>query len=107
MLCADVVEASWLDQDGGKQQATALLEDISRTGACLQFEQRVPLGAPMRVVCKRLELVGRVRYCVYREIGYFTDLEFDPGSHWSVRKFRPRHLLNPAKLMQRASSRHP
>jgi len=105
MLCADVVEASWRDRDGSNRQATALLEDISRNGACLQFEQRVPLGAPMRVVCKRLELEGRVRYCVYRETGYFTDLEFDPGSHWSVRKFRPRHLLDPAKLVLGESCR--
>jgi hypothetical protein len=101
MLCADVVEALWQDSDGNQQRVIALLEDISRSGACLQLDGPVSPGTPVRVVCNQLELVGRVRYCVFREIGYFTGLEFDPGSQWSTRQFRPRHLLDVTKMVFR------
>ncbi len=44
MLCADVIEVSW--KEGSKrQQAIGLLEDISQSGACLQMEGPVPMGA--------------------------------------------------------------
>src|ERR1700684_990332 len=38
MLCADMVEVCWKDSAGSKHKAAALLEDISRSGMCLQFE---------------------------------------------------------------------
>jgi hypothetical protein len=46
-----------------------------------------------------------VRYCVYRDIGYFLGVEFEPGFRWSVRMFRPQHLLDPRRLVSRAISR--
>jgi hypothetical protein len=45
MLCADMVDVSWKDSSGKTRRATALLEDISHSGACLQLETAVPLGA--------------------------------------------------------------
>src|ERR1035438_4115997 len=47
MLCADVVETCWTDRDGETQRASALLEDISPSGACLQLEMAVPLGVSL------------------------------------------------------------
>ena len=46
------------------------------------------------------ELAGRVRYCVFREIGYFVGVEFDPGCKWSQRSFKPLHLLDPRRLVK-------
>jgi hypothetical protein len=99
MMCADVVQASWTDQGGRAQQADALLEDISPSGACLQFEMAVPLGVTMRVACPKHEFVGEVRYCVYREIGYFVGVQFEPQSHWSKKAYKPRHLLDLQQLI--------
>jgi hypothetical protein len=98
MMCADVVEASWTDEGGKLQQAKALLENISPSGACLQFEAPVPTGVKLQIVCPKHSFVGVVRYCTYQEIGYFVGVQFEPQSHWSRRAFKPRHLLDLQEL---------
>jgi hypothetical protein len=99
MLCADVVEACWTDLSGETQRASALLEDISASGACLQLESAVPLGVILRWAAHKQEFVGEVRYCVYREIGYFVGVEFGAQSKWSKKSFRPQHLLDLERLL--------
>lgn len=109
MLCADMVEVFWKDAHGKKHRASALLEDISVTGACLQLETDVPVGVrvrwcvPSRFHGKtdgaRKEFTGTVRYCEYREIGYFVGVEFDSASRWSKKAYTPKHLLDLKHLM--------
>jgi PilZ domain len=99
MLCADVVEVSWKDEKGRKRKATGLLEDISASGACLQLETPVPMGAAIRWDCPKQPFTGTVQYCVYREIGYFVGVEFDPTTKWSKRRYRPQHLLDLSQLV--------
>src|SRR3954452_9612736 len=93
MLCADMVEVHWKDHLGRKRRAVGLLEDISSSGACLQLETAVPLGAEILLACPKQELAGNVQYCVYREIGYFVGLEFNASSRWSKKTYKPQHLL--------------
>jgi len=99
MMCADMVEVCWKERSGARRSATALLEDISGSGACLQLEVPVPLGVEMRWMSPRAEFKGYVRYCVYREIGYFVGVEFEPDSRWSKKAFTPQHLLDPRSLV--------
>jgi hypothetical protein len=99
MLCADMIEASWTETTGRSRRMTALLEDISPSGACLQFETSVPLGAKVHWHSHAQRFSGKVRYCVYREIGYFVGVEFDERSKWSESAFKPKHLLNPQQLI--------
>jgi hypothetical protein len=105
MMCADVVQASWTDKDGQIQRADALLENISQSGACLQFEMAVPLGVSLRFACDQHEFAGEVRYCTYNEIGYFVGVELAPQSHWSRRSFKPRHLLDLQELVENTGKR--
>ncbi len=105
MLCADVVQARWKDAKGRSRRSTALLEDISRRGACLQLEHPIPLGAAVELHCQQQRLAGTVRYCVYREVGYFAGIEFEEGSEWSREQFQPQHLLDLKKLMARRGPR--
>ena len=105
LMCADMVEVRWKTAMNQTRRATALLEDISRSGACLQLESPLPLGAELEVSCSRCRLAGRVRYCVYREIGYFVGVEFDSDCRWSPSNFRPQHLLNLRHLV--AGARRP
>jgi len=98
LLCADMMTIRWKDPAGYPRKATALLEDISRSGACLQLEGPVPLGTGLEMDCGKRHLSGSVRYCVYREIGYFVGVEFTAGSQWSVKQFRPQHLLDLQRL---------
>ena len=105
MLCADLVDVQWQDQVGRTRRGVANLEDISLSGACLQVERPVPLGTAFHISYPNGELSGTVKYCVFREIGYFLGIEFEPGSRWSQRQFRPQHLLDTRKLVTRAINR--
>ena len=104
MLCADLVEVCWTDRTGKRQKAMALLEDISPSGGCLQVENALPLGSQIVWACARQRFEGWVRYCVYREIGYFVGIEFAPCSKWSKKAYRPQHLLDLKKLVARAKA---
>jgi PilZ domain len=105
MLCADLVDVQWKDQTGRRRRGVANLEDISLSGACLQVDRPVPLGTLFRISYPNGELLGKVKYCVFREIGYFLGIEFDPTSQWSQRHFRPQHLLDPRRLVNRTTNR--
>jgi hypothetical protein len=105
MLCADMVDVRWKDKTGKMHRGMANLEDISLSGACLQFELPIPLQTDIRISYPKGELIGKVRYCVYREIGYFLGIEFDAGCKWSARHFRPQHLLDPRRLVIRSINR--
>jgi hypothetical protein len=105
MLCADLVDIQWRDQTGKQRRGMANLEDISLSGACIQVERPIPLGCPIRISYPDGQLAGKVKYCVFREVGYFLGVEFDPGTRWSPRRFRPQHLLDPRRMTARAANR--
>lgn len=105
MLCADLVNVEWRDASGHTQRAVANLEDISQAGACLQLDEAIPVHTAIRVEHPRATLMCRVRYCVYREIGYFLGVEFEPGHKWTPRVFKPMHMLDPRKMLNRALAR--
>ena len=102
MMCADMLDICWKNGSGRKQQAVGLLEDISPSGACLQMESPLPLGTQVGWKCGKQEFSGHVRYCAYREIGYFVGVEFDFRSRWSKKSFHPQHLLDLQSLAQSA-----
>jgi len=102
LLCADMVDVTWQDRLGRTRQATALLEDISPCGACLQFEVPVPPAAELHMTLSQGTLEGIVRYCVYREIGYFVGVQFAESSRWSRGQFEPQHLLDLERLIAQA-----
>ncbi len=101
MMCADLIEVCWRDFAGKTCRSQAVLEDISASGACLQLETSVPVGAVLRWHSPKKEFAGVVRYCVFREIGYFTGVQFDPASRWSKAGYYPQHLLDLERLVVR------
>ena len=105
MLCADLVDVQWKDRGGRVRRTVANLEDISSSGACVQVDSPIPIDTELRISYPRGELQGRVCYCVFREIGYFLGVEFELGFRWSLRQFRPQHLLDPRRLVSRTISR--
>jgi hypothetical protein len=84
----------------------ANLEDISLTGICLQMESRVPEGTLLSMQYGDGQLVGTVRYCVFRDQAYFLGIRFEEGCRWSTRHFRPEHLLDPRELVDQAIQRY-
>src|SRR5437764_1431029 len=112
MLCADMVDVRWKERSGKQKKTTALLEDISSSGACLQMEAPIPLGVEIGWDSPKQFFSGYVRYCVYREIGYFVGVEFGEATKWSKQAYTPQHLLDLEKLVvskpgRGASSREP
>lgn len=101
LLCADLVDVEWKDKSGKTRRTVANLEDISLSGACLQVDCPIPLLTTVMISYPKGELSGRVKYCVYREIGYFVGLEFEQGSRWSQQSYAPQHLLDPRRLVTR------
>jgi hypothetical protein len=98
LLCADLVQVEWRDRSGETRSITALLEDISRSGACLQTDFPVPVNASIQVRHGRKTLDGTVCYCAYHEIGYFAGVTFTAKQKWSQRVFRPKHLVDLSEL---------
>jgi hypothetical protein len=104
MLCADLVDVRWKDKNNVRHETVANLEDISATGACLQIEVEIPLQSEILLHMGGSSLQGRVKYCVFRDIGYFIGVEFDETSKWTRGKFRPQHLLDPRRLLKTKNS---
>ncbi len=102
MMCADMIEVFWFDPFGKRRSTMGLLEDISRSGACLQLEKPVPLGTELHWDCPKKPFKALVKYCVFREIGYFVGVQFEADSKWTKRVFRPQHLLDLERLIERA-----
>lgn len=105
VLCADMIEIRWRDVTGKLCHVTALLEDIAAAGACLQLEEPLPLGTEIAWEAGDQFFAGYVRYCVYREIGYFVGVEFGEASRWSKRTYRPQHLLDLERMVAGARKR--
>src|SRR6266481_2955946 len=89
MLCADLVDIRWKDISGRGRKSTAILEDISASGACLQVEAPIPQNTVVRIFHPKGQLQGSVRYCVYRDIGYFVGLQFEQNCKWSRKEYQP------------------
>jgi len=107
MLCADLIRVQWTDESGRQREAVANLEDISHSGACLQLDAPVAEDTLLRLEHPKMDLFGRVRYCVFRDTGYFVGIKFEPGYAWSQRRFRPKHLLDPRRLFAPKTSASP
>jgi len=101
-MCADMVGVHWKDQSGRGHSFTALLEDISNSGACLQTDNPLPMGVQLELQYREAKLEGTVSYCFFREIGYWVGVQFNPDKKWTERKFRPKHMLNVKKLLREA-----
>jgi hypothetical protein len=104
MLCADLVDVRWRDAGKRMRRAVANLEDISLSGACIQLDEQVPLGTKVTITFPKGAFSGLVRYCQFREIGYFVGVQFEDGSKWSSRVFKPLHLLDPRSLALKPES---
>ena len=106
LLCADLVELIWQTEAGSQRHTVANLEDISLSGACVQLEREIRPGTLVAINYGDGELVGTVRYCMFREVGYFLGIELSSESRWSSQHYKPQHLLDPGELVEKAIRRH-
>lgn len=102
-MCADLITIEYKDKRGKVQKMVANLEDISQSGICIQTEEELPLRSIIRVLTPKGELEGEVRYCVFRDIGYFVGVQFEAGTRWSRSWFQPMHLFDPRRLTSKSA----
>jgi hypothetical protein len=105
MLCADLVQVYWKDRSGRSRRTVANLEDISHSGVCLQMERPLPQETRVKISHPKGEFEGSVRYCMFREIGYFIGVQFSPGHTWSQKEYKPQHLLDLRRLVDRKTGK--
>lgn len=138
-LCAELVTVNWVDAEAELESgsdessgnapdltsvtprhtsknapriAEGVLEDISALGACVQVEDRIPLGAAISILAHHggvdsggARFSGYVSYCEYRDFGYFVGIRLSDETPWSTRAFEPEHLTNLAAMSRRGSGR--
>jgi len=104
LMCADLVNLRWKDESGRENHCVALLEDISPSGACLQLDSPMALGTSLAIEYRKVRLKGSVCYCFFQDIGYWTGIRFAPQVKWSLKRFRPRHLLDWKDVLARRRS---
>ena len=103
LMCADMVEVQWTEDSGDVRACTALLEDISPSGACLQLDSPLALDKTLVIQYRKGRLEGSVCYCFFKDIGYWVGVQFKSKKKWSKKDFRPKHLLDPRKLMAKTT----
>ena len=103
MLCSELVEVTWKERSGRRGTILANLEDISLSGVCLQVDLPIPLGTELCICHPKGEFQGTVRYCLFREIGYFLGVQFTPGLKWSPEDYQPSYLLDLRTLVARSA----
>jgi len=83
---ADTISLTWTDQAGEKQQGSADLSDISRSGAAVRVLHPVKIGTIVLLGYQDQELVGKVRSCVSGPTSYVLGIEFEDGYRWKPRR---------------------
>ena len=119
-LCAELVTVDWVPAEAEAEGEVsevpriveAVLEDISALGACVQVEDRIPLGAAISISAHHgggdsgsARFSGYVSYCEYRDFGYFVGIRLSDETPWSTGAFEPEHLTNLAAMSRRASGK--
>jgi hypothetical protein len=92
-MCAELVNIRIRHEDQTVQEAIANLEDISPSGACVQLEEAVRVGADIEIVCSTCRFRGKVRNCRYGGSGYDIGVAFDTRGAWDASRYEPAHLL--------------
>lgn len=114
--CADLVRVEWESDQNVRGSAEAVLEDISASGACVQVEEPIPVGAAISMMAscgegdgeepcgpncvgKEAKFSGFVSHCEYRDFGYFVGIRLSDQTRWSNNLFRPQHMMNLGALL--------
>jgi hypothetical protein len=92
-MCSELVNILIRHEDHAVEQATANLEDISPSGACVQLDEAVRLGADIEIVCSTCRFKGKVRNCRYAGNWYDVGIAFDKPGAWDAKRYEPAHLL--------------
>ena len=92
-MCSELVNIVIRHEDQTVEEAIANLEDISPSGACVQLDEAVRLGADIEIVCSTCRFKGTVRNCRFAGSLYDVGVAFDEPDAWDASRYEPAHLL--------------
>ena len=58
-------------------------------------------GARVWILARRALFLGTLTRCEFVRDGYFSGVAFDAESHWSLRRFKPEHLVSTRAVLAR------
>jgi hypothetical protein len=92
-MCSELVNILIRYEDHTVHEAIANLEDISRSGACIQLDEAVRPGADIEIMCSTCSFKGKVRNCRHTGGRYDVGVAFDNVGAWDASRYEPAHLL--------------
>lgn len=92
-LCSELVSLEWQKQNG-TLDTVDILEEIWADGACVQTLAPLQPGTRVWIVARRALFLGTLTDCEFMQDGYFSRVAFDAESRWSMRSFKPEHMVN-------------
>jgi len=99
-LCSEILSLRLQSKAGGEREMKVNLEEIWSSGALFLTDKPIRPFTSLWFAAGGCEFRGHVTArTLFRGLGYFVEMQFQPGYTWSDRKFRPKHLFNPFVLL--------
>jgi hypothetical protein len=92
-MCSELVNILIRHEGQTVLESIANLEDISRSGACVQLDEAVRPGTDIEIFCSTCRFKGKVRNCRFAGGRYDVGVAFDSPGAWDASRYEPAHLL--------------
>jgi hypothetical protein len=103
-FCSNLITLQLPALESAEREVVGNLEEISTSKACVNVEEPIGEGLPLRLVCstgaKACEFPGQAVECRHDvHTGYYVSVRFDPGVRWSPEVYAPKHLVRAGALL--------
>jgi hypothetical protein len=96
MLCSEILDLHLQSKSGKEHEVKVNLEEIWASGAVFLTDEPIRPFTSLWFAGAGCEFRGQaVSQTLSRGLGYFIEMQFDPGCAWSERDYRPKHHFNP------------
>ena len=100
MLCSEILNLHLRSRAGREREVKVNLEEIWSSGALLLTDVSIRPFTSLWFAGGGFEFRGEaIARTLFRGLGYFIEMRFQPGCAWSEQKYRPKHLFNPLVLL--------
>lgn len=100
VMCSEILSLHLQAREERAHELKVNLEQIWPSGALFQTEVPIRPLTSLWFAGGGYQFRGHVvAQSLINELGYFVEMGFHPSCVWSERKYRPKHLFNPAVLL--------
>ena len=99
-LCSEILSLRLQSKAGHEREMKVNLEEIWSSGALFLTDKPIRPFTSLWFAAGGCEFRGQViGRTLLKGLGYFIEMQFNPGYTWSDQKYRPKHLFNPFVLL--------